>query len=180
MHNRDYVCIILATSKTGPRSFFLARLTVVLRTAAMRPAYVTTLSAMDPRPPRGEFAANVEFVTEKCQGPTIATSDLDPSTIFKDQAGYEYTPGTCFCNAGLATALFDIIAQGLSQLDNVICAVMVSAFESVVEIGLDMTPEAWVEKAGQSAAEDAIKAAVQGAKVCVFVCGSDKFCVQDT
>lgn len=98
----------------------------------------------------------------------MAISDLDPSTIFKDQSGYEYTPGTCFCSAGLATALFDIIAQGLSQLDNVICAVMVSAFESVIEIGLDLTPEAWVEKAGKTAAEDAIKAAVKGAKVCIL------------
>lgn len=104
----------------------------------------------------------------QCKGPTVAISDLDPSTIFKDQSGYEYTPGTCFCSAGLATALFDIIAKGLSQLDNVICAVMVSAFESVIEIGLDLTPEAWAEKAGKTAAEDAIKAAVKGAKVCIL------------
>lgn len=47
-----------------------------------------------------------------------------------------------------------------------ICAVMVSAFESVLEIGLDLTPEAWVAKVGKTAAEDAMKAAVKGAKVC--------------
>ncbi|KAJ4405030.1 hypothetical protein N0V82_010392 [Gnomoniopsis sp. IMI 355080] len=99
-----------------------------------------------------------------CSLPNVDTADLDPSIVYKDESGYEYTPGECFCSAGIATALFDIIAKGLSQLDNVICAVMVSAFESVIEIGLDLTPEAWAEKVGKTAAEDAMKAAVKGAK----------------
>lgn len=46
---------------------------------------------------------------------------------------------------------------------------MVSAFESVIEIGLDLTPEAWAEKVGKTAAEDAMKAAVKGAKVCGII-----------
>lgn len=59
--------------------------------------------------------------------------------------------------AALATDIFDVVAQGLSKLDNVLCAVMLSSFQTIAEVGVAFIP-------GAGEAETALGAAVQGAK----------------
>ncbi|KAI1352290.1 hypothetical protein F5Y01DRAFT_280458 [Xylaria sp. FL0043] len=60
------------------------------------------------------------------------------------------------CDCDLCEELAQDIIKGLAQLDNIICAVMLSAFKTILGIGLEFVP------GGQ--ASGAIKAAVQGAK----------------
>ncbi|KAI1460953.1 hypothetical protein F4805DRAFT_416119 [Annulohypoxylon moriforme] len=94
-----------------------------------------------------------------CQGPGVPQSQIDPSTIQKDDDGNVWTPGTCVCNLPVAGAILDVVIQGLSQLDNVICAVMLTAVVTLVEEGIDKVP-------GGSSIE-AVKKAVEGAKTFV-------------
>lgn len=56
----------------------------------------------------------------------------------------------------MAEDIFSIVAQGLHQLDHIICAVMLQAFTDIVKVGVNFIPGA-----GEV---DAVKAAVQGAK----------------
>lgn len=60
------------------------------------------------------------------------------------------------CECELCEDVVNIIIEGLEKLDNVICAVMLSAFQTIADIGLMFVP------GGQ--ASTGIKAAVQGAK----------------
>ncbi|KAI0882590.1 uncharacterized protein GGS22DRAFT_46646 [Annulohypoxylon maeteangense] len=91
-----------------------------------------------------------------CQGPNIPQDQLDPSTIEKDDDGNLWTSGTCVCDLPLAGAIIDVVIQGLSKLDNVICAVMLSAVVTLVEEGIDKVP-------GGSSVQ-AVQKAVEGAK----------------
>ncbi|KAI0429383.1 hypothetical protein F5Y09DRAFT_342700 [Xylaria sp. FL1042] len=81
---------------------------------------------------------------------------LDPSLYFKDEDCNEWYPGQCMCDCDLCQELAQVIIKGLAELDNIICAVMLSAFKTILDIGLEFIP------GGQ--ASGAIKAAVQGAK----------------
>ncbi|KAK1963225.1 hypothetical protein LY78DRAFT_205414 [Colletotrichum sublineola] len=81
---------------------------------------------------------------------------LDPSTILKDEDCNEFIPGQCMCECGLCDEISKVIIEGLEQLDNVICAVMLSAFKTIADVGLMFVP------GGQ--ASSGVKAAVQGAK----------------
>ncbi|KAI0815442.1 hypothetical protein GGR55DRAFT_346746 [Xylaria sp. FL0064] len=81
---------------------------------------------------------------------------IDPSLYFKDEDCNEWYPGECMCDCDLCEELAQDIIKGLAQLDNIICAVMLSAFKTILDIGLEFVP------GGQ--ASGAIKAAVQGAK----------------
>lgn len=56
----------------------------------------------------------------------------------------------------MAEDIFNIVAQGLHQLDHIICAVMVQAFTDIAKVGVNFIPGA-----GQV---NAVKAAVQAAK----------------
>ncbi|KAI0843536.1 hypothetical protein F5Y06DRAFT_255221 [Hypoxylon sp. FL0890] len=94
-----------------------------------------------------------------CKGPGIAQDQLDPSTVFKDDDGNAYTPGTCVCDLSAAGAFLDVVVQALSKLDNVICAVVLSAIVTLLEEGIDAVP------AGSSI--EAVKKAVEGAKTFV-------------
>ncbi|EFQ33078.1 uncharacterized protein GLRG_08222 [Colletotrichum graminicola M1.001] len=82
--------------------------------------------------------------------------DLDPSTISKDEDCNEFIPGQYMCECDLCEEVASISIEDLEQLDNVICAVMLSAFKTIADVGLMFVP------GGQ--APSAIKAAVQGAK----------------
>ncbi|KAI1091489.1 hypothetical protein F5B19DRAFT_263676 [Rostrohypoxylon terebratum] len=92
-----------------------------------------------------------------CQSPGVPVNQIDPSTVQKDDNGNLWTPGTCVCSLPVANALLDIVIQALSELDDVICAVMVSAVVTLVEEGLDHLP-------GGTRTLDAVKKAVKGAK----------------
>lgn len=60
------------------------------------------------------------------------------------------------CDCELCEEIVEIVIKGLAQLDNVLCAVMLSSFKSIIDVGLMFVP------GGQ--ATTAVKAAVQGAK----------------
>ncbi|KAI1766486.1 hypothetical protein GGR53DRAFT_528579 [Hypoxylon sp. FL1150] len=91
-----------------------------------------------------------------CKGPGIPRDQIDPSTVEKDDDGNEFTPGECVCDLSAAEAILDVVIEGLSQLDNVICAVIIQAIVTLLEDGLENVP------AGASIA--AIEKAVEGAK----------------
>lgn len=93
-----------------------------------------------------------------CKGPGIPRDQIDPSIVEKDDDGNEFTPGTCVCDLSGATAILDVVIQGLAELDNVICAVILNAVVTLVEEGIDHVP------GGSSAA---IGKAVEGAKTFV-------------
>jgi hypothetical protein len=86
-------------------------------------------------------------------------NDLDKSLIETDEDGDLWVPTKCKCEnpdvEGITTAILDIVIEALEQLDNIICAVMVEAFKSILEVGIMFVP------GGQ--AVGALRA-VQGAK----------------
>ncbi|KAH8712224.1 hypothetical protein GQ44DRAFT_409889 [Phaeosphaeriaceae sp. PMI808] len=86
--------------------------------------------------------------------------DMDKSLINKDGAGDLWVPTKCKCSnpdvEGISVAIFDIVAEGLSKLDNIICAVMLEAFKTILDVGIMLVP-------GGAPANAAMKA-VQGAK----------------
>ncbi|KAI1843073.1 hypothetical protein JX266_010762 [Neoarthrinium moseri] len=81
---------------------------------------------------------------------------IDPSLYFKDEDCNQWYPGECMCECELCEDIAKIVIEGLAQLDNIICAVMLSSFKAIIDVGLLFVP------GGQ--ATSAVKAAVQGAK----------------
>lgn len=59
---------------------------------------------------------------------------VDQSTIMKDSSGDSYIPCKCKCDnptvEGLSGDLFDVVFEGLSHLDQVICGVFMTAMVS--------------------------------------------------
>jgi hypothetical protein len=82
---------------------------------------------------------------------------IDPRIIYRDGDNNRYTPGKCQCSCDLCEAILNPAIEALSQLDHIICAVMVSAFTTIAEVGLEFVP------GGQVSA--AVRAAVLGAKL---------------
>lgn len=84
----------------------------------------------------GQFSGTAEEVDKKAK-----SQGLPPA---KDDDGNPWLPGKCKCeDKGLeafADELIDVVARALSKLDNVICAVLVSAFKEIAEIGLEFVP----------------------------------------
>ncbi|KAL7623816.1 hypothetical protein AAE478_005371 [Parahypoxylon ruwenzoriense] len=91
-----------------------------------------------------------------CKGPGIPRDKIDPSIIEKDDDGNEFTPGECICDLEAAGVILDVVIQALSELDNIICAVILSAITTLVESGIDALPG--------GAQVTAAKKAVEGAK----------------
>ncbi|KAI0900730.1 hypothetical protein F4806DRAFT_166647 [Annulohypoxylon nitens] len=91
-----------------------------------------------------------------CMSPGVPADQIDPSVVQKDDDGNLWTAGTCVCSLPVANALLDIVIQALAELDDVICAVMLSAVLTLVTEGLEHVP------LGNSV--DAVKKAVRGAK----------------
>lgn len=89
-----------------------------------------------------------------CKGHGLEKDDV--TDWFIDDDGDEWIPGECECDFPVIEEIAKVVAEGLAKLDNIICAVMLSAFETVAEIGLSFIP------GGQSVA--AMRLAVQGAK----------------
>ncbi|KAK8120841.1 hypothetical protein PG999_004961 [Apiospora kogelbergensis] len=84
----------------------------------------------------GQFSGTAEEVDKKAK-----SQGLPPA---KDDDGNPWLPGKCKCeDKGLeafADELINVVARALSKLDNVICAVLVSAFKEIAEIGLEFVP----------------------------------------
>ncbi|KAH9895340.1 hypothetical protein F4778DRAFT_794202 [Xylariomycetidae sp. FL2044] len=81
---------------------------------------------------------------------------IDPSLYSQDEDCNQWYPGKCMCDCELCEDLAKTIAEGLAKLDNVLCAAMLSAFKTIIDVGLLFVP------GGQ--ASSGIKASVQGAK----------------
>ena len=73
---------------------------------------------------------------------------------YKDDDGNVWSPGRCMCEDPQDfLPLIEPVLEGLSKLDNIICAVSVESFKTIAEIGVDAIP---------GGAE--VNAAVKGAK----------------
>ncbi|KAH7393076.1 hypothetical protein BKA66DRAFT_439188 [Pyrenochaeta sp. MPI-SDFR-AT-0127] len=82
------------------------------------------------------------------------------SQIKRDDAGDPWVVCECKCSnpdvEGIVIPIFEIVAEGLSHLDNIICAVMLEAFKTILDVGIMLVP-------GGAPVNAAMKA-VQGAK----------------
>lgn len=69
---------------------------------------------------------------------------FDKSLINKDEAGDLWVPAKCKCSnpdvEGITEEIFDIVAKGLAQLDNIICAVMLESFKTILDVGVMLVP----------------------------------------
>ncbi|KAK1672326.1 hypothetical protein BDP55DRAFT_731558 [Colletotrichum godetiae] len=91
-----------------------------------------------------------------CDGTSYQGKHIDASLIQKDADGYQWVPAKCFCDLKVAEELLNIVVEGLTILDKIICAAMLEAFQSIIEVGISFIPG--------GAALNGARAAVQGAK----------------
>lgn len=84
----------------------------------------------------------------------MAPDKIQPQ--YRDDDGNPWAPGKCFCDLEIAKALLDVVMEGLEELEQPICLVMLSVLKSILDVGIDFAPTGNFLKAA--------KAAVQGAK----------------
>jgi len=89
--------------------------------------------------------------------------------IMIDDAGHEFTPGSCVCEGieEVAETFMGPVIQALQKLDNIICGVFLSAFDAIVQTGVVAIPggaEIKVATEGVKRAVQGVKRAVQGVK----------------
>ncbi|KAK1146094.1 hypothetical protein N8T08_003742 [Aspergillus melleus] len=95
-----------------------------------------------------------------CRTPVTNWDDVDPTLFGHDDDGNKYFPGDCLCgNPQDYLPLIEPVLEGLSRLDNIICAVFLSSLETIAEIGINAVP------GGQ--AINGVRRAVEGAKTFV-------------
>ncbi|PKS08154.1 hypothetical protein jhhlp_005430 [Lomentospora prolificans] len=97
-----------------------------------------------------------------CRGPVEKKEEIDPSIVWQDDDGNDYTPGVCICDGieEVAEVFLDIVVDALQQLDEVICSVFLSTFDTIIQTGLLLVPGGFEAKI----ASDGVRLAVQGAK----------------
>ncbi|KAK7936732.1 uncharacterized protein PG986_015170 [Apiospora aurea] len=83
----------------------------------------------------------------ECDMNSFKDIDVEKATGFPkytDDDGFPWVPAPCKCEnkavEALATELIEIVAKALAQLDNILCAIFVSAIKEVAEIGLMFVP----------------------------------------
>lgn len=92
----------------------------------------------------------------KCIAPGV--TDFDKYPQFTNDAGHKYIPGRCSCTPAKDIIPFvEVVAKGLSKLDNILCAVGMSTWESIAEMALDIVP-------GGADVQASVDAAVTAAK----------------
>lgn len=66
-------------------------------------------------------------------------NEIGQSAIKHDESGDNYVPCRCKCDnpdvEGLTNGILDVVIEGLSELDQIICGVFMTAMVSVVEVG---------------------------------------------
>ncbi|KAI0838303.1 hypothetical protein F5Y06DRAFT_55419 [Hypoxylon sp. FL0890] len=76
------------------------------------------------------------------QGIDIANDNRFPKYV--DDDGYPWVPAPCKCEnqavEALTTEIINVVAEALSMLDNILCAVFVSAIKEIADIGLMFVP----------------------------------------
>jgi hypothetical protein len=55
--------------------------------------------------------------------------------VYKDSDSNPWVLGKCECNLEIERVIADAVLKGLSELDNVFCAVFASALDTVIETG---------------------------------------------
>lgn len=85
--------------------------------------------------------------------------NLGPDMIQQDDSGDNYVTCKCKCNneavEALATEIFDVVAEGLEKLDNVLCAAMLESFTMIADIGLMAIPGGAVLQGAKTAVKAA-------------------------
>lgn len=63
---------------------------------------------------------------------------------YTDDDGFPWVPAPCKCEnkavEAIANEIIDIVAEALSKLDNILCAVFLSAIKEIANIGLMFVP----------------------------------------
>ncbi|CAI4216004.1 unnamed protein product [Parascedosporium putredinis] len=82
--------------------------------------------------------------------------DLDQSIDWQDDDGNDFTPGVCICDGigEVAEVISDIVIEALQQMDEVFCAVCLSAFDTIIQTGILAIPGAaktFLENGGEAA-----------------------------
>ncbi|KAI5862436.1 hypothetical protein GGS23DRAFT_100165 [Durotheca rogersii] len=117
-----------------------------------------------------------------CKGPGISREKIDRSIVFKDDDGKEYTPGECICDLEGASVILAVVLKALSELDEVLCGVVLSAITTLVEVGLSALPGGAPGTAARRAVESAKTFAENGLDAASYfdswigaVCGIPNF-----
>ncbi|XXG95828.1 hypothetical protein Hte_002099 [Hypoxylon texense] len=83
----------------------------------------------------------------ECDMSSYKDIDIEKDSSFPkyvDDDGFPWVPAPCKCEnkdvEGIATEIADIVAEALSQLDNILCAVFISAIKEIADIGLMFIP----------------------------------------
>ncbi|KAK8126968.1 uncharacterized protein PG998_002727 [Apiospora kogelbergensis] len=64
----------------------------------------------------------------------------DAAGILHDDDGNDFRPGKCQCDFELAEIITDIVAKGLSQLDSLLCHMLIETFKTIADVGLMFVP----------------------------------------
>lgn len=93
-------------------------------------------------------------------GDTDFETDFDKSTIQQDENGDPWVPSPCKCEDKMTEEageiIVNVLVKALENIDSIFCVVWLSAFQTVIDLGISAVP------GGQ--ALQAIKMAVKGAK----------------
>lgn len=98
--------------------------------------------------------------------------DFDQSSIRRDDYGERWVPCQCICEneevEDAAKFFVGEVIEGLGQLDNVICAVMLEAFKVIVDVGIAFVPGGAVLKGAETAVRGAKSFAENGLEAADF------------
>ncbi|KAF2867541.1 kinase-like domain-containing protein [Massariosphaeria phaeospora] len=96
----------------------------------------------------------------ECDYSSYANTEPKDFPSFHDDGGNELWPAPCKCEnkavEGIVLAIFDIVAEALQVLDNLLCAIMLESFQFIVEEALNfVVPPARLLKATERFVEGA-------------------------
>ncbi|DAA79221.1 TPA_exp: Uncharacterized protein A8136_3006 [Trichophyton benhamiae CBS 112371] len=84
-----------------------------------------------------------------------------------DDSGHEFVTGECRCDLdGLGKVIIDTLVSGLSRLDDILCGVLVTTFETILDAGLVALPVGQIKRletfirAAKTVAENGLDAGV--------------------
>ncbi|KAK8021845.1 hypothetical protein PG990_006983 [Apiospora arundinis] len=64
----------------------------------------------------------------------------DAAPLLHDDDGKDFRAGKCECDFELAEIITEIVAQGLSQLDSLLCHLLIDTFTTIADVGLMFIP----------------------------------------
>lgn len=88
----------------------------------------------------------------QCRSQFGTIEDVNVKSLIRyDEEDNPWVAGYCECNFELAVIILDIVFEGLKQLENVFCAVALSAVQMIAEIGTAITPAGAVAAGARAA-----------------------------